>query len=163
MRMPESTSIERLSRALRSANSFGPIPDARIIAAERALEVTFPECYRAFLRMFGASLGKGYELAGLADAGSDHEPPMWTDVVQTTLRGRRVSRGAIASTLIFISTDGCEDSFYLDTSRGDSAQAPVIVLGPGRDYEIVAPSFVDFVELLASNAQRAQQDTRADL
>ena len=153
--MPESSNVDRLTRALARANSFGPVGDDRIGAAEQALGVKFPASYRAFLSVFGASFGMGYELAGLTDAASDNEPPMWTDVVATTLRLRRVSGGAISSTLIFISSDGCDVSFYLDTNRGDTAEAPVIVLGPGRDREIVAPSFVDFVEELSRNAQSA--------
>src|SRR5262245_2907059 len=132
--MPDTSDTDRLKFALRDAKSFGPVSDELISQAECALGVTFPKSYRAFLRLFGASLGHGYSLAGLFQTDSAQEPPMWTDVVSSTLRIRRVSRGHISSSLIFISDDGCDDAFYLDTARRDcDSESPVVVLGPGRD------------------------------
>ena len=154
--MPASTDIERLRSALRAAKSFGPVSDETIATAERALGVSFPKGYRAFLSLFGASLGQGYELAGLFHTVDSDSPPMWRDVVSTTLRRRRVSRGHISSSFIFVSDDGCDDAFYLDTAQRDAdSESPVVVLGPGRDCQIVASTFVEFVEDLAHNESRA--------
>ena len=79
---------------------------------------------------------------------------MWTDVVSATLRIRRVSIGHISSSFIFVSDNGCDDTFYLDTARQDNdAESPIVVLGPGRDCQVVASTFVGFVEDLVHNAR----------
>jgi hypothetical protein len=89
---------------------------------------------------------------------------MWTDVVSATLRMRHVSRGHISSSFIFVSDDGCDDSFYLDTAqRGGDSESPVVVLGPGRDCQIVASTFVGFVEDLVHNERRAQFGDRRQI
>jgi len=77
---------------------------------------------------------------------SDGEPPMWWDVVASTLQIRRASRGFIPNQYVLISGDGGDYNFYLDTSRPDAlGECPVVVLGPGADGIIVAKNFFDFV------------------
>jgi hypothetical protein len=120
-----------------------------IANAERTLGVAFPKGYKAFLSLFGASHGHGYSLAGLFQTANAEEPPMWTDVIGATLRIRRISRGHISSSLILISDDGSDDSFYLDTAQRDGdSESPIVVLGPGRDCQVVASTFVGFVEFI---------------
>ena len=150
--MQKTTILDRLTAVLEQAESFGPVSSERIDAAERALGVIFPNSYRTYLRAFGASLGTGYEFAGLPDEPKPGETPMWSDVVLRNTQIQRSCRGHIAATLVAISDDGCDDTFYLDTSALDSeGECPVIALGPGRDCELVARSFVDFVENVAAN------------
>lgn len=143
---------ERLAIALAGGESFGPVGEERICAAERILGVKFPVSYRTFLEVFGASVGPGYRLAGLPDAPPPKETPFWIDVVITNMRTRRIfGTEHIPSTLVGFADDGCDDTFYLDTNVRDSdGESPVVVLGPGRDCEIVAFSFVEFVEKAAA-------------
>ena len=150
--MQETNILDRLKLVLDESDSFGPVSDERIAAAERALGVVFPASYRTFLRMFGASFIIAHDLAGLPDEPKSGETPMWSDVILVNRQTQRVSRGHIPSTLIDITNDGCDDTYYLDTSVLDSeGECPVVVLGPGRDCEVVAPSFVDFIEKVAAN------------
>lgn len=94
------------------------------------------------------------EIIGLGPGRStDPEPPRWSHVVDVTTQRRRASRGHIPSAFIPISNDGGDYHFYIDTDKVDSCgECPVIVLGPGRDGNIVATNFVNFVELAVAGS-----------
>src|SRR5215467_48291 len=66
--------------------------------------------------------------------------PFWPHVVTRNLQKRRISRGHIESRYVEISHDGSEASFLLDTGAPE-AESPVVVLGPGWDFVLVAPDF----------------------
>jgi len=150
--MQKTTILDRLTVVLDNADSFGPVSDAWVGDAERALGVVFPSSYRTFLRKFGASFIIAHRLAGLPDEPKSGETPIWSDVVLVNTQIQKSCGGHIASTLVAISDDGCDDTFYLDTGALDlEGECPVVVLGPGRDCEVVAPSFVDFLEKVAAN------------
>ena len=146
--------VDELRSLLAPDRVAGPVPLEAVAAAERELKVSFPRAYRLFLLHFGAALLPGREIVGIDPNYTDPEaPPLYRNVVQVTLRGRRVSRGYIPDSLIPISSDGCDDTFYLDTAADSGhGEAPVVVHGPGRDGIRVADTFVDFVELLLSGA-----------
>jgi hypothetical protein len=114
--------------------------------AELKLDVTFPVSYRRFLKVYGAVLCTGFELAGVFEGGNDDEPPLWSRVVTSTYQLRRGSRGSLPFGYVAVSDDGGDYVFFLDTSRlGPDGECPVVVLGPGCDGDIVAGSFIDFV------------------
>ena len=69
-----------------------------------------------------------------------------TFVVEVTLRLREVSRGAMPPEYIFISDDGGDFKFYIDTSQVDAeGESPVVALGPGAEGIQVADNFNDFL------------------
>ena len=71
-------------------------------------------------------------------------PPLWTHVVTRNLQKRRINRGHIVSRYVEISNDGSEAAFLLDTGVPEP-ESPVVVLGPGWDFVLVAPYFNAFV------------------
>jgi len=71
-------------------------------------------------------------------------PPLWTHVVTRNLQKRRINRGHIESRYVEISHDGSEAAFLLDTGVPEP-ESPVVVLGPGWDFVLVAPDFNAFV------------------
>jgi hypothetical protein len=149
--MSEAEIIQSLREALRGSHCYGRVNTETIKAAESLLKITFPRSYRLFLSELGASYGgQGFEIFGLAEeqlaSPSSTEPPEWSSVVQETLSARKTSRGHIPSSYIRIASDGMDCSFYLDTSLEDQeGECPVIAIGPGRDNERCAKSFLAFV------------------
>jgi SMI1-KNR4 cell-wall len=69
--------------------------------------------------------------------------PLWIHVVTWNLRKRRINRGHIESRYVAISHDGSEATFLLDTGAPEP-ESPVVVLGPGWDFVLVAPDFNAF-------------------
>jgi hypothetical protein len=107
--------------------------------------LSFPPSYRAFLARFGAARegSLSVEIAGIDHRRDINETPLWTDVVRDTLRDH--ADATVPQRYLRISDDGMACAYYLDAGVEDG---PVVALGPGRrDFEIVAPTFLDFVEL----------------
>ncbi len=153
MAWEETHILERLRQVIRVPHYSGPVAGPDIAAAEQSLGVRFPMSYRIFLEHFGAAwLPASCELAGLCPGScTDPEPPLWCHVVEITSRVRQASRGGIPIEYLWIGDDGGDYTFYLDTGNTDArGESPVIVLGPGRDGVILAPSFLEFVELAGS-------------
>ena len=123
---------------------FGPTTEEEINNAERELGVRFPPEYREFLAKYGAALGPGYEIAGLAHEGSDpDQPPLWDNVVKAT-RSLRDKNGKVGNydDLIAISGDGMSITFYLRTK--EDVQGSVLALGPGVEKK-VASTLSEFI------------------
>jgi SMI1/KNR4 family protein SUKH-1 len=138
------TSTSPLEELFASGNVAGGASESTIAEAEATLGVRFPPSYRSFLAQFGAAVGRGFSIAGLFHHLDQSTPPLWENVVTWNLRNRRVTRGLIPARYIAISSDGGDYIFYLDTGTMDT-ESPVVVLGPGRDYVVVAPDFNTFV------------------
>jgi len=68
----------------------------------------------------------------------------WRHVVMWTLKNRRLSRGHIEPRYLAISSDGGDYTFYLDTGEPE-LDSPVVALGPGLDYALLATDFNAFV------------------
>jgi len=140
------TRFETIKGLLASATTAGKVGPEMILRAEEALGVRFPPAYTEFLSQFGAALCDGFEIAGLVDPESNNEPPLWSNVVLSTVQLREASNGLIPHEYIFVSSDGGDYYYYLDTSRPNAqGECPVIVLGPGADAVIVAEDFYDFI------------------
>jgi hypothetical protein len=138
--------LEDVDKLLSGATVAGPADTETIRSAEAKLGVSFPPSYRAFLARYGAAIGKGTEIAGLFRNDKPDEPPLWSDVVSSTLGTRRASRGYIPKEYVPISSDGGDYTFYLDTGCLDTeGECPVRVLGPGADGLVVAKDFFEFV------------------
>lgn len=134
------STMELLENAI-NGDFAGPASEAMIQMAEAQLGVTFPNSYKAFLTRFGAAGCTGFDAAGLFVQDND-EAPMWSDVV----RLNRSKHREIPRECIEISDDGTDYKYYLDTRRlNDDGECPVVVLGPGAEYVVVAENFVDFV------------------
>lgn len=149
MTWDEPNILDRLQTAIGDGKHPGPVADSDIAAAEESLGVRFPTTYRVFLKHFGAAwLPESFEIAGLGPGRcTDPAPPLWVHVVDINARSRRTSR----TELIRFSGDGSDCAFYLDTGSVDAnGECPVIALGPGRDNDIIAHSFVEFVECAVS-------------
>lgn len=143
-----------LAAILAGADLAGPVPSARIAAAECRFGMEFPSSYRVFLIHFGAAVCDGFFLAGLPPEPEGDRPPYWDDALAWWERLQAVSRGNLPQHLLPISDDGQDSTFYLDCSRRDAVgESQVIVMGPGRDSDIpVAASFTDFVRARSSGA-----------
>jgi cell wall assembly regulator SMI1 len=138
--------IQLLEQLLAGATLAGPATQEAIRHAEATLGVEFPGTYKAFLARSGAALYPGFEIAGVFSQAKNGDPPLWTDVVTSTIQMRRSSRGLIPKEYVPISNDGGDYVFYLDTARlGPEKECPVVVLGPGADARVVASNFVDFL------------------
>src|SRR5262245_35198216 len=72
--------------------------------------------------------------------------PLWTHVVTWNLQMRRLSRGHLEPRYVALSQDDRDSAytFYLDTGTPE-VESPVVVLGPGLDYALLAPDFNAFV------------------
>lgn len=70
-------------------------------------------------------------------------PPLWVHVVTWNLRKRRINRGHIEPRYVAISGNGGDYIFYLGTGAPEP-ESPVVALGPGLDYAILAPDFNAF-------------------
>ena len=147
------TSTSPLEELFASGDVAGGASESTIAEAEAALGVRFPPSYRSFLARFGAAVGRGFSIAGLFHHPDKSTPPLWDDVVTWNLRNRRVTRGLIPPRYVAISGDGGDYIFYLDTGAPDP-ESPVVVLGPGCDYVVVAPDFNTFVIALSKDSLR---------
>lgn len=139
--------LEDIGRLLEAATIAGPADEEMIHLAEAKLGVEFPRSYREFLSQYGAALCPGFSIAGLFQSHNDVEPPLWPDIVTSTLQMRRASHGMLPQGYIPISDDGGDYTFYLNTAQlGPENECPVVVLGPGADAVIVAEDFFAFVD-----------------
>ncbi len=147
--MKAASDAERLKEALRGAICHGQVSKSEIDSAEEKLGVRFPPSLRLFLSQYGAAFGHGPELAGLpiSDRQSLGQPPQWSDLVVENIRARKSPCAPIPSRYLEVSSDGQDCTYLIDLAQtsGDG-ENPVVALGPGRDFEEVAPSFVAFVE-----------------
>ncbi|MGD9367955.1 MAG: SMI1/KNR4 family protein [Desulfobacteraceae bacterium] len=153
MKATEKEITQRLQKALREQPCFGTVAEERIREAETTLGVSFPRSYRVFLKSFGASYGlAGCVLSGLPLTRRwDSAPPEFSNVIDDTELARKACGEHLPHEYVAISSDGCDCQFYLDTSRTDATEeCLVIALGPGRDTDVAAASFLEFVEKLAS-------------
>jgi hypothetical protein len=137
--------FEDVAEFLETCTSPGGASERTISSAEETLGVRFPTSYRKFLGTLGAALCAGFEIAGLYDSPAGEEPPLWIDVVKSTLRLRGRARG-LSNGYVAISGDGGDYTYFLDTRLvGEDGECPVIALGPGVDGVVIADNFADFV------------------
>ena len=122
----------------------GPASQAQIEAAQYELDLFFPPSYRFFLETYGAVFGHGLAIAGLTPHLGE-EPPMWPDMLSSTLMYRR--HNALPDKSIYISTDGTDLSYFLRCSGTDpTLEGAVIEWGPDHGGGIVfADSFDTFI------------------
>lgn len=138
--------FDEMDVALRGAVTAGAAGDEAIAQAEQTLGVRLPPSYRFFLRTYGAALCEGFELAGLFDDMPGTGPPTWSNVVSSTLRLRRTSKGAIPHAYVAVSGDGGDYIYYIDTARTrHDGESPIVALGPGIDGAAIAESFLEYV------------------
>ena len=139
--------IKDIGELLGTATVAGGVNEEAIQEAEAELGIRFPPSYRRFLSHFGAAFGSGYEIAGLFEADNDDDrPPLWVNVVTSTLELRSDSHGEFPNEYIPFSGDGGDYEFYLDMSRSNAqGESPVIALDRGGHAVIIADDFLDFV------------------
>ena len=123
-----TTDRDRLHRLFAESDAAGPAGEARIAAAEAALGLRFPPAYRALLERYGAALVEGFEFFGLAEP-AGNGPPLWTDVVETTLALRAAGQAGFDRPGRFtFSDDGMGVYFLLDAAEPEGG---VLAVGPG--------------------------------
>ncbi|WP_322864732.1 SMI1/KNR4 family protein (plasmid) [Aquicoccus sp. G2-2] len=131
--------------------TFGPIPEAAVAAAEADLNVRFPQQYRDFLQRFGAGLFGGAEIYGLPDPEQD-DPPFWQDVVKVTKQLREWGQaGAENPAYIPIADDGTGVYFFLDTKA--SPITKILAIGPGVERAVSTDLFAFVIELSKGRIQ----------
>lgn len=96
---------------------FGEVSEEDIVHAEKRLNVSFPEEYRAFLLKYGALLGNGFEIYGLPQSSGEDEPALWQNVVTVTEALRACQQiGSENHHMIPISSDGMATYYFLKTN-----------------------------------------------
>jgi hypothetical protein len=134
-------------------NYYGPNSESRVAAVEKELGVPLPRSYRIFLSRFGAAFCHGHDIAGLPDTrGSDVESPFWVHVADVS-KSRWIDRHGhgVDRHLVYLSDDGGDITYYLDTSAmDDEGECPVIALGPGYHGIVVGSTFLEFLAKLAT-------------
>ena len=132
----------------------GGAPESAIAEAEAALGVRFPQSYRSFLARFGAANGYGFMVAGLFHYLDRSHPPLWLDVVTLNLKWVSPLARGMPPRYIAIGDDGGDYTFFLDTGAPEP-ESPVVVLGPGADYVVVARNFNAYVVARSQDAIRS--------
>ena len=122
----------------------GERPEKLLVAAERALALTFPPSYRRFLQQLGAGAVGGFEVYGVTDEPFDGPIP---DGVWATLDSRS-SPSRLPATMVVIGEDGMGGEYVLDTAKG--LEPPVEVWdggasGPDDALERMADDFGAFL------------------
>jgi hypothetical protein len=79
-------------------------------------------------------------------------PPCWENVVTWNLRERRGPHG-LSPRYVSFGHDGMDATFLLDTGAS-MLESPVVVLGPGWDFIVIAANFNAFVTARLSNLLR---------
>ena len=112
---------------------------------KRYLESSFQKSYRNFLLHLGAV----DDIAGLPDPSPVGEMAFWFNVVErsdamlTDLHGIRHNRN-----LLYLNDNGGDLCYYLDSSRVDKdGEYPVVLFGPGYDFEVFCKNFFEFIKL----------------
>ena len=134
---------------------YGFVPDKEIDAAERELGVKFPRSYRCFLQHFGAAKMLGCDFDGLPNTRNyDEEMPYYLHLVDHT-NGFRREWGDLPRHFVFVTDDGGDCTFWIDTSRtSKDRESPVVAIFAGRTIP-VAENFLEFVRLLTDQAKLA--------
>jgi hypothetical protein len=148
--MGDDDTWNRLEQLLAGVETAGPVKAEWVARAEAELGLTLPRSYRLFLERFGACVLNGVEVAGIDPMRIDEsEPPRWTDIVRAT---KGLWRRHVPRHLLFVSDDGGDYKFCLDTSvRDATGECPVVVLGPGMEGEAIAADFTEFLARAAKN------------
>ena len=158
--------IAELRRIIESygGETFGPVAEERLRAAEQELGLPFPLSYRLFLGEFGAvNYILDLDLNGLPDTrDTDKEQPWFSNVIDQT-QSWRVQRDypeplkvePLMPYLIDIGSHGGGESwFFLDTTKVDEdGEAPVLIQSHEIPLQVFAPSFVDFLRKLSDEAE----------
>lgn len=128
---------------------YGPNSEAQVAAVEEELGLVLPKSYRIFLRRFGAAICERLDIAGLPDTrNTDPESPFWGHVADASKSLWRVS---VDRHLVFLTDDGGDINFYLDTSAmDDRGECPVVAMGPGYPGVVVGSSFLEFLARLSA-------------
>lgn len=149
--MPDSEMEARIGGLL--SDYYGPNSESRVVEVEEELGLPLPKSYRIFLGRFGAAICKGHMIAGLPDTrNTGPEPPFWDHVVDTSksLWPNRHGYG-VDRHLVFLTDDGGDINYYLDTSAmDDQGECPVVALGPGYPGVVVGSTFLDFLAKLST-------------
>jgi hypothetical protein len=135
----------------------GSVADEFICQAEQQLGVCFPPEYRSFLASYGALLGRGLELAGVAPYEIERVGFFRSIVNQT--REIRDQDHEMLGQYVAISDDGIGTSFLLDTKAREGSR--IVARGAGIDLVVVAKSLDEFcnqmmIDTYAELLNRAQ-------
>jgi hypothetical protein len=137
---------QRLDHQDTKVRIAGPVSESAIVAAEEALDCTFPPSYRAFLRTWGGivlptHLGIVHDFIGVTPGDSDG------DVVQRTLRAREERK--LPEQLVVVGMGAQhQEWFCLDTSRQlPNGECPVFMFD-ARDNAVDTQFYDDFGQML---------------
>jgi len=106
---------------------IGPMPEAAVAAAERALGVTLPASYRDFLLRFGAGNFGSFTVFGIPDP--ELATPRVPNAVWYTLQERK---GGLPPAFVAIGTDFEGNLFCLDTAAAADGEAPMVNWNAGK-------------------------------
>ncbi len=117
----------------------GNISDDLIIAAEKFLDISFPESYKTFLKLKGSGSFKSKEFYGISN--DNFESGRVPNGIWLTGDERKTSN--LDRNLVLIG-QSIEGYYALDTAQLKNGECPVvdaIPIGKREDLEIIAPDF----------------------
>ena len=119
----------------------GAVSAEVIKTAEKQLNVTFPESYKAFLSDFGAGDVGGEVILGIV---KDEE--LNSDLNMLEITGEDYENG-LPKGMVIIYYDHCKDMICcLDTNRMNNQECPVVILNDKYEVaEVIADSFGEFM------------------
>ena len=119
----------------------GAVSAEVIKTAEKQLNVTFPESYKAFLSDFGAGDVGGEVILGIV---KDEELDSELNMLEIT--GVEYENG-LPEGMVIIYYDHCNDMICcLDTNRMNNQECPVVILNDKYEVaEVIADSFGKFM------------------
>ncbi len=160
------TEVEAAMRQLAQQHSgratsfnYGPVEEEAIIGVERAFNLLLPRSYRDYLATFAGGMLFGYDVCGIPTAKS--QIPTFADDPADIKPGNLIQDVVVVNQdyirimpagLVYITGDGGDDSFFLDTNRMMAEECPVLMFGPGANGMRVANNFLDFVRQIATGA-----------
>lgn len=129
--------------------------EEEILAAERQLEVEFPESFHSFLREFGWGGVGHHELIGLGKG-----VPLDLDLIKVTQDERSRYRPHIPPYLVPLLNDGYGNHFCLDTRHITGNDCPVVFwnheLDESQEPELEAGTYEEWLLELLREVEEQQ-------
>lgn len=125
----------------------GPIPDSRLIEAERRLGVNIAGSFRGYLLYHGAANILGYMFDGLPQVPQPENACYYYNSIIDNTEEFRSFMEELPRSFVSITSDGGDITYWIDTSIIENDESPIIAHFYGI-YVKVSDSFLEFVDLL---------------
>lgn len=145
--MGKMDQIDRIIAKYQNLASFlGEVQEERIAAAEKKLNVCFPEDYRRFLKKYGAGSFGGFEIYGIVPKEEKRSIPNGIWLTEDLREKDKMPEHYAA-----IGFDGFGNYYCIETKKKRNEEAPIVIFvcDPNEELfdesEVVADSFSEFL------------------